>query len=341
LPPIDGNDIINFARAQSGFAITGSEAGADGQIVTITIFDSSGHLIGSCTTMAAGGSWSVNIPPAYAAALADGIYTIKAAVSDALGNPAPVATQTLIVDKTPPMLTIAAINGDNLINRGVAQAGFAISGVEVGADGQPVTVIILDSNGKVVATYTTLAGAGSWSVNVSPAYAVALADGTYTVKAVVSDAAGNPSAPASQVITVHETGPTIAIRAISNDNIVNRSEAQAGFAMSGHETSADGQAVRVTVVDSNGHAVDSYSTTAAAGAWSVRVRPAIRRLRRRRLAWTKPRQQSGSHRSPAITSSTSARRGPALPSAGARPVLTGKPSLCTFSIAPTRSLTAI
>ena len=274
IAPVDGNNIINLARAQSGFAISGSEAGADGQIVTVTIFDGSGKLVGSYTTVAAGGSWSVTVPPAYAATLADGIYTIKATVLDPLGNPPAIATQTIAVDQTPPVLTVAAINGDNLLNRAGAQAGFAISGTEVGADGQPVTVFILDHSGNVVATYTTLAGTGGWSVNVSAAYATALADGAYTVEAVVSDAAGNPSAPATEVIAVHETGPNVAIAAITGDNIVNRSEAQAGFVISGSETGADAQAVTITILDSSGHAVDKYTTTAAGGAWSVQVTPA-------------------------------------------------------------------
>ena len=98
IAPVDGNNIINLARAQSGFAISGSEAGADGQIVTVTIFDGSGKLVGSYTTVAAGGSWSVTVPPAYAATLADGIYTIKATVLDPLGNPPAIATQTIAVD---------------------------------------------------------------------------------------------------------------------------------------------------------------------------------------------------------------------------------------------------
>jgi hypothetical protein len=275
IAPVEGNNIINLAKAQSGFAIIGSEEGADGQIIAVTIFDGGGRLVGSyTTTAAASGSWSVTVPPAYAAALADGIYTIKATVSDLTGNPPAVAMQTIMVDQTPPVLTVAAINGDNLVNRATAQAGFAISGTEVGADGQPVTVFILDSSGKIVAAYTTLAGAGSWSVNVSAAYATALADGAYTVRAVVSDAAGNPSSPATQVIAVHESGPSVALAAIAGDNVMNRSEAQAGFVISGSETGADARTVTITILDSNGHAVDSYTTTAASGVWSVPVTPA-------------------------------------------------------------------
>jgi hypothetical protein len=112
------------------------------------------------------------------------------------------------------------------------------------------------------------------SVNVSAADATALADGAYTVRAVVSDAAGNPSAPATEGLGVHGTGPNVAIAAITGDNVVNRSEAQAGFVISGSETGADAQAVTITILDNNGHAVDKYTTTAAGGAWLVQVTPA-------------------------------------------------------------------
>jgi hypothetical protein len=64
-------------------------------------------------------------------------------------------------------ISIAAIAGDNIINLSRAQAGFAITGNETGADGQTVAVKILDSGGNVVGRFTATAAGGSWFVNVS------------------------------------------------------------------------------------------------------------------------------------------------------------------------------
>ena len=99
---INGNNIVNLSRAQAGFAIGGSEAGADGRTVTVTILDGTGNVVGSFTTTAGGGAWSVQVSPANATALADGTYKVTASVSDTAGSPAPPATQTLTVDETPP-----------------------------------------------------------------------------------------------------------------------------------------------------------------------------------------------------------------------------------------------
>jgi hypothetical protein len=131
-----------------------------------------------------------------------GTAPVTASVADAAGNPAS-ATQSLTVDETVPTITIAAITGDNSINFAEAQAGFAISDSETGADGQTVTVAILDASGRIVDSYTTTAAGGAWSVSVRAGDATALADGTYTVTASVADAAGNP-ASATQSLTVDE-----------------------------------------------------------------------------------------------------------------------------------------
>jgi hypothetical protein len=267
---VAGDSNINLARAEAGFAIGGGESGADGQTVTVAILDSGGRIVDSYTTVAAGGSWSVNVSSRDATALRDGTYTVTASVADAAGNPAS-ATQSLTVDETAPTITIAAITGDNHINLVEAQGGFAISGGESGANGQTVTVAILDSDGSIVDSYTTTAAGGSWSVSVRASDAIALRDGTYTVTASVADAAGNP-ASATQSLTVDETVPTITIAAITGDNRINLAEAQAGFAIGGSETGADGQTVTVAILDSGGRIADSYTTVAVAGAWSVSVR---------------------------------------------------------------------
>src|SRR5262249_3382463 len=112
---------------------------------------------------------------------------------------------TLQIDTLPPAITINPVTGDNIINSTEANSGFPISGTESGADNRVVTVTIVDSNGHTVDTYNTTATAGSWSVTVLSTQAQALADGSYTVKADVSDAAGNPAQEALQSITVQES----------------------------------------------------------------------------------------------------------------------------------------
>src|ERR1019366_4036630 len=270
---IAGDNTVNAVEAATGFAISGSETGADGQTVTVHIVNGSNTVVDSYTAPAGRGGWSVNVTPVQAQALADGSYTVKADVSNAAGNPAVEATQPITVAETAPVITIATIAGDNTVNAVEAATGFAISGSETGADGQTVTVHIVNGSNTVVDSYTATAGSGGWSVNVTPVQAQALADGSYTVKADVSNAAGNPAVEATQPITVAETAPVITIATIAGDNTVNAVEAATGFAISGSETGADGQTVTVQIVNGSNTVVDSYTATAGSGGWSVNVTP--------------------------------------------------------------------
>src|SRR6202035_3906598 len=164
-----------------------------------------------------GGAWSVNVTAAQAQALADGSYSIKADVSDAAGNAAGTATQAIAVDETVPTIAITSpVAGDNIINKSEAAAGVTISGTATAGsggaavNGQPATITIVDSTNAVKDTYTTTVTGGAWSVNVTAAQAQALVDGSYSIKANVSDTAGKAAVTASQAIAVDETVPTIA-----------------------------------------------------------------------------------------------------------------------------------
>src|ERR1019366_2027228 len=168
------------------------------------------------TTTAASGGWSTTLPSE--PALADGTYTFSASVSDTNGNAAtPPATQPVTVAETLPTITMAAIDGNDVINASQAAAGVTISGTETGADGSTVTVTILDASNTVVETLTTTAASGGWSTTLPSE--PALADGTYTFSASVSDTNGNAATPpATQPVTVAETLPTITMAAIDGND---------------------------------------------------------------------------------------------------------------------------
>ena len=126
-------------------------------------------------------------------------------------------TNSGFVVGAPTIAITTPIADDNVVNKAEAAAGFMISGSEAGADGQTVTVKIVNSSSQVVDTLTTTAASGAWSVNVAPAQAQALANGSYTVKADVSNVAGTPATEARQTITVDETTPTVSVGVSSAD----------------------------------------------------------------------------------------------------------------------------
>ncbi|HAH9909920.1 TPA: Ig-like domain-containing protein [Escherichia coli] len=253
---IAGDDILNAAEAGAALTITGSSTAEAGQTVTVTL--NGANYTGTVQT---DGSWSISVPPADLSALTASNYTVSAAVSDKAGNPASV-NHNLTVDTSVPVVTINTVAGDDVINATEHAQAQIISGSATGAaTGSTVTVTIGSS------TFTTVLDAsGNWSVGVPASVVSALANGTVTINASVTDAAGN-SGSATHQVTVNTGLPSITFNAISGDNVLNADEKGQPLTISGGSTGlTTGAQVTVTL---NGH---NYSaTTDAAGNWTLTV----------------------------------------------------------------------
>ncbi|HDR2659635.1 TPA: Ig-like domain-containing protein [Enterobacter asburiae] len=250
------DDILNAAEAQSDLTVSGTTTAEAGQTVTVTLNGKD-----YTTTAGADGSWTLNVPAADLAALGDGSVTVTASVSDKAGNPAS-ADRTLTVDVTVPAVTINTVAGDDVINIAEHAQAQIISGTATGAAaGDKVTVTI---GGQ---TYTTvLDAAGNWSVGVPASVISGLSDGTVTVTASVTDAAGN-TGTGSHNVTVDTGLPSVAFNAISDDNVLNAVEKGQDLSVSGTSANlAEGTVVTVTLNGKN-----YAATTAADGTWSLTV----------------------------------------------------------------------
>ena len=250
------DDILNATEAQSDLAISGTSTAEAGQTLTVSLNGKD-----YTTTVSANGSWTLNVPAADLAGLTDGSVTVTAAVSDKAGNPASV-DHTLTVDVTVPAVTIHTVAGDDVINVAEHNQAQIISGSATGAAaGDKITVTI---GGQ---TYTTvLDAAGNWSVGVPASVISGLSDGSVTVTASVTDAAGNTGSGTHNV-TVDTGLPSVSFNAISDDNVLNAVEKGQDLSVSGTSANlAEGTVVTVTLNGKN------YSaTTAADGTWSLTV----------------------------------------------------------------------
>ncbi|MCU6397263.1 Ig-like domain-containing protein [Enterobacter quasiroggenkampii] len=250
------DDILNAAEAKSDLTVSGSSSAEAGQTVTVSLNGKD-----YTTTVSADGSWTLNVPAADVAALTDGSVTVTASVSDKAGNPASV-DHNLTVDVTVPAVTINTVAGDDVINVAEHSQAHVISGTATGAAaGDKVTVTI---GGQ---TYTTvLDAAGNWSVGVPASVISGLSDGTVTVTASVTDAAGN-TGTGSHNVTVDTGLPSVAFNAISGDNVLNAVEKGQDLSVSGTSANlAEGTVVTVTLNGKN-----YTATTAADGTWSLTV----------------------------------------------------------------------
>ena len=220
-----------------------------------------------------GTTWSTSAPTV--AQLVQGSNTVDVRQTDVAGNVSGLTAFTFTLDTVVPTIAITTpIAGDNIVNAAEAAAGFAISGTTTGiADGQTATIVLVNSANAVVDTYTPIVSGNAWSITVTPAQAQALANGSYTVKADVSDVAGNAASEASQSLTVNKAALSIAITSpIAGDNIVNAAEAAAGFSIQGTTTGvADGQIATITIVNSANAVLFTFNPVVSGNAWSVTV----------------------------------------------------------------------
>ena len=180
------------------------------------------------------GNWSIGVTTA----LSDGSYTVNVTATDDAGNVSPQGSGTIVIDSAPPV----APTVDDLTT---ADTTPTLTGTaEAGS-----TVICNGWNGTV---YTATAdGNGDWSITTT-----VLADGTYTVSATATDAAGNDSSPGTGSLTVDATPPTTPT--VNNLRTNDTTPSITGAAEAGSTVSV--------TVDS---AV--YTTTATGGSWTVTV----------------------------------------------------------------------
>ncbi|AOP86854.1 type 1 secretion target domain-containng protein [Enterobacter kobei] len=253
---LSGDDVINAAEAGNALVINGSSAQfASGTQVTVTL---NGKTY--TATIQSDGTWTTTVPAADVGALADGArYQVSVSAQDSAGNSAS-ATHDISVDTTAPVVSIATLSGDDVLNAAEAQQPLTVHGASSAEAGQTVTVTL---GGK---TYTaTVANDGTWTLDVPAADLAALSQGALTVTASVNDKAGN-SGQTMHTLTVDTVAPTVTISTVADDDIVNNAEQLAGQTISGTTTAEQGQTVTVSF---NGH---SYQATVGAdGSWSVFV----------------------------------------------------------------------
>ncbi|HBE5262548.1 TPA: Ig-like domain-containing protein [Escherichia coli] len=248
---VSTDDRLNAAEQQQPLTLNGSTSAEVGQTVTVT-FGGKTYT----ATVAANGTWALNVPAADLASLGQGAQTITASVNDRAGNPGQT-THALTVDTVAPTVTIATVAGDDIINNAEQLAGQTISGTTTAEAGQTVTVTF---NGQ---TWTATVGSGgSWSVFIPAQQFAGLSDGSYTISATVSDQAGNPGS-ASRGVTLNGDVPTVTINTFAGDDVVNAAEHGSSLVISGTTTAPVGQTLTLTL---NGK---TYTTTVqTGGSWS-------------------------------------------------------------------------
>ncbi len=152
-------------------------------------------------TVDGSGAWSLDLGAA-GQVLAEGVYDVLAEQTDLAGNGSTDGSAGEVeIDLTAPVVptVTALVTADNTPTIQGTYGGSDVAGLEVTVDG---TTYVLGVDPELTAN----AGAGTWSLNLNGT--TPLADGTYDVSVVTTDAVGNSSSDAStDELTVDTTLP--------------------------------------------------------------------------------------------------------------------------------------
>ena len=248
-----GDDVINATEHNQALVLTGTTSLPAGRVVTITF---GGQTYTGLS--AAGGVWSVTVPQAAVAALADGAYAVAGSIADPYGNTATIS-DSITVDTAIPSLTNDTISGDDVINTTEHGQSLTISGLVHVENGQILSLVL---NGH---TYTSEVDSYEWSVTVPIADVAALVAGsTYTVSMSATNLAGNVATRSENVFVA--SAPTITLDPIGTGLSINAAAHTGSVAIGGTTSAEAGQTVTVTL---NG--VGYYATVGTGGVWSITV----------------------------------------------------------------------
>ena len=264
--PITGDNVINVAdNGPLNVTLSGEYRGASPLLQTVSV----SVTIGGVTTplgvsvplIGTNGNWTIPVVLGSFAFPADGTYTVTAT----LIGPGPTATvtQTVLVDRTPPTLTIGTFAGDDVLNGTEAATAQTVSGTASTSEiGRTVTVTL---NGK---TYTAVVGAGgAWSTVIPAADLQNAVPGTNTINASLTDAAGNTTTQAHNFST-DTVAPLLSVGVLAGDNVLNLAESLLTQVLTGTTNAEDGQIVTIKIAG-----VTVATAEVAGGSWTASILP--------------------------------------------------------------------
>jgi hypothetical protein len=272
---------INTANSLSGSDVAaglvlGSAASPD---VSATVVSVNGiSQLMSPTSSNGPSSWSLVLDPDRFSLPQEGTVNVSATVSDLAGNSA-TDSASITIDRAAAISLSVPVDGpggNNILNAAEA-AGLTISGTaaQVQSNAMVEVEVLAEGGSTALISHSTALTGSSWST--PPLNLSGLTNGKYSLRATVSDGAGN-RASASQPFAINTAPPMFISTALAGDSILNASDLASAvpLSLSGVVSNVeDGQQVIVELpgAGSGAGAVfgRSLSATVTGGVWSVPV----------------------------------------------------------------------
>jgi hypothetical protein len=209
--------VVNLPNdAVAGDTLTSVVTKPDGSTLTLTHVLTAADITAGQTTqtvpqaqLMSGGS-----TPTYL----DGAWTTSTTLTDTAGNTSPAQTDGFKLAASGPALTLNTVAGDGTVNALEKAGDLPVSGTTTAEAGQSVTVQLVGANNTVIGTfYTTVKPDGSFALNIPQAQLPA--DGSYTLKADVSNFAGTPAVQQTSPVLFDTTAPVISVTSVAGNAV--------------------------------------------------------------------------------------------------------------------------
>ena len=243
---------------------------------TVNVYDN-GVLLGVAIEGPAG---TFTLTPG--AALADGVHSFTATATNAGGTSAPTAAFTLNID---------TIGGGSLPGLNIPDAPLGVNNTEAAngvelvitlppdaVEGEVVTSVITDPNGRVITLTTTLTAADVKAGTITQTVPLtdlkpgtAYLDGRWDTSTTVGDLAGNTGPAQIGSFNLAANAPSLSLNTIAGDDIVNAVEKQGAVAVTGNTSAEPGQTVTITVTGPNGTNLTYYAAVLPNGTFSTDI----------------------------------------------------------------------
>lgn len=263
-----GDGVVVTLRYDASAAVTAGDrlsllyGGQEVASVTLTATD----------IPAAGQTIAIDIPLSAATLGADGTRSIEARFVSASGDTGPLSLPLLLTVDTGAVTPVVPTLSDGAIGGAEAAAGVGgkLSGIETGATAT-LTVSGASAADPAQTLVLTIPVAASGAFTLSPALLAQFADGTLSLDAQQTDAAGNVSAVATGSVLLDRVGGAVTGLGASEGAYLTLAEAADGTLVTG--SAAPGSSVAVTVYSANA-TFTRAATVAADGGFSLAISPA-------------------------------------------------------------------
>ena len=221
------------------------------------------------TAACAAGAWTFTPTTALSA---DGSYAITATQSDTASNVGTSGAQSIVVDKTLPVVALTSVNGTARTFPYISNTTVTAVGGTCGAAIGDSATVSVSITGASTQSGTAACTAGTWTFTPTTALS---ADGAYTITATQTDAAANTGTTGAKAITVDQTLPIVTLTTVNGTaRTFPLSINVTATAVGGACGTAAGDAATVAIAVT-GSATQNGTAPCTAGAWTYTFAPAF------------------------------------------------------------------